>query len=182
MTAVSPDLPPSDEALVLAWRGGEERAATELVARHAGPLGRYLYGLGAPPGEIEDLVQETFIRAFRALAGWRGEASFRSWLFRIGGNLGRDLYRRAGRRLVLPIADTDLADEADPHAEAEASDIETRLRSGIARLPRMQREVFLMRAQQGLDYSEIAGALGTSPGAARVHYHHAVRRLKELLP
>jgi len=45
----------------------------------------------------------------------------------------------------------------------------------------MQREVFLLRAQQGLEYEEIAAALATSPGAARVHYHHAVRRLKEIL-
>ena len=49
----------------------------------------------------------------------------------------------------------------------------------ITALPRMQREVFLLRAQQGLEYEEIAAALDTSPGAARVHYHHAVRRLKE---
>ena len=48
-------------------------------------------------------------------------------------------------------------------------------------LPRLQREVFLRRAQQGGDYEEIAAALGTTPGAARVHYHHAVKRLKELL-
>ena len=52
---------------------------------------------------------------------------------------------------------------------------------GLERLPRMQREVFLLRAQQGLEYTEIAAALDTSAGAARVHYHHAVRRLKEWL-
>ena len=57
--------------------------------------------------------------------------------------------------------------------------MEGRLAEGVARLPRMQREVFLLRAQQGLEYEEIAAALGTSAGAARVHYHHAVKRLKE---
>ena len=51
--------------------------------------------------------------------------------------------------------------------------------AGLEQLPRMQREVFLLRAQQGFEYEEIAAALGTTPGAARVHYHHAVRRLKE---
>lgn len=181
MTALNPDPAPSDDALVTAWRGGDERAATALVHRHAGSLGRFLFGLGAPRGDIEDLVQETFIRAFRSLETWRGEASFRSWLFRIGGNLGRDLYRREGRRVVLSITDADVRDPADPHAEVEAADAEDRLRSGIGRLTRMQREVFVMRAQQGMDYGEIATALETSVGAARVHYHHAVRRLKELL-
>jgi RNA polymerase sigma-70 factor, ECF subfamily len=181
MTALNPEPAASDDALITAWRGGDERAATTLVQRHAGSLGRYLFGLGAPRSEIDDLVQETFIRAFRSLDRWRGEASFRSWLFRIGGNLGRDLYRREGRRVVLTISDADLRDPADPQAEVEAADVQDRLRSGIGRLTRMQREVFVLRAQQGMDYEEIATALETSAGAARVHYHHAVKRLKELL-
>ena len=62
-----------------------------------------------------------------------------------------------------------------------AGEAEGRLREGLGRLTRMQREVFLLRVQQGLEYDEIAAALGTSPGAARVHYHHAVKRLKEHL-
>jgi RNA polymerase sigma-70 factor (ECF subfamily) len=57
--------------------------------------------------------------------------------------------------------------------------MEQRLAQGLTVLPRLQREVFLLRAQQGMEYGEIAAALGTTPGAARVHYHHAVKRLKE---
>jgi len=55
------------------------------------------------------------------------------------------------------------------------------LAAGLKELPRLQREVFLLRAQQGLEYEEIAAALATTPGAARVHYHHAVKRLKEIV-
>ena len=172
---------PPDASLVAAYRAGDERAAAELVRRHTAPLGRFLYGAGAPAGEVEDLVQETFIKAFRALESWRGEASFKSWLFRIGANLRRDLYRREGRREVVGLLESDVADPSDPAGEAEATDAEERLRAGIGDLPRMQREVFLMRAQQGLEYDDIAAALGTSIGAARVHYHHAVKRLKGLM-
>ncbi|HEX9894984.1 MAG TPA: sigma-70 family RNA polymerase sigma factor [Gemmatimonadales bacterium] len=181
MTLPSPAPDASDAMLVSSYRAGDEQAATELVRRHAGPLGRFLYSAGAPRGEIEDLVQETFIRAFRALGGWRGEATFRSWLFRIGGNLRKDLYRRERGKVVISIVDGDLADPADPGAETEAGDAEDRIRRGIGSLPRLQREVFLMRAQQGLEYDEIATALKTTPGAARVHYHHAVKRLKEMI-
>jgi RNA polymerase sigma-70 factor (ECF subfamily) len=181
MTAPQPERELPDEALVGAWRRGDERAAAELVRRHSAALGRYLYGAGAPPGEIEDLVQEAFIRAFRSLDRWRGEASFRSWLFRIAGNLRKDWYRREGRRVVLALTETDLQATTDPAGEVEAAEAEQRLREGIVRLPRLQRDVFLLRAQQGLDYVEIAAALGTTPGAARVHYHHAVKRLKGLL-
>lgn len=181
MSAPSPAPAPSDALLVSAYRAGDERAARELVRRHAGPLGRFLYSLGAPRGEIEDLVQETFIKAFRAIDGWRGEASFRSWLFRIGANLRKDWYRRERGRVVMPIMENDLRDAADPAGETEAADISERIRQGISRLPRLQREVFLMRSQQGMEYQEIALALDTTPGAARVHYHHAVKRLKELI-
>jgi len=173
---------PSDEQLVAAFRGGDERAAYELVRRHGASLGRFLYAAGAPAGDLEDLVQEAFIRAFRALEGWRGEATFRSWLFRIGANVRKDLYRRERGRTMTSILDVELRDPADPAADAEAEEAATRIRHGLATLPRMQRAVFLLRAQQGLEYNEIAVALGTTPGAARVHYHHAVKRLKEQIP
>ena len=170
----------SDEDLVAAYRAGDETAATELVRRHAAGLGRYLYASGALRSDVDDLVQESLFRAFRAIDAWRGEASFRSWLFRIAGNLRKDEFRRQRGRVVVPIEDHDLPDLADPEGEAVANELEDRLRAAIGKLPRLQREVFLMRVHQGLGYDEICVALRTTPGAARVHYHHAVKRLKEL--
>ena len=176
----TPD-PPTDATLAAAYRRGHERAATELVRRHAAAVGRYLYSSGAAASEVDDLVQETFFRAFRALDGWRGEASLRSWLFTIGGNLLRDEFRKRKGRQMLSLEDRDLPDRADPHADLAATEAEEQLRQGLARLPRLQREVFLRRVQEGSGYEEIAAALDTTPGAARVHYHHAVKRLKELV-
>jgi RNA polymerase sigma-70 factor (ECF subfamily) len=170
-----------DPGLVAAYREGDERAAAELVRRHAAALGRFLYSSGAYPSEIEDLIQEAFFRAFRRIEGWRGTASLRSWLFTIASNLLRDEHRKRKGRQMLSLVDVDVADRADPHAELTAVESEERLRAGLARLPRLQREVFLMRAQGDCDYEEIAATLGTTPGAARVHYHHAVKRLKELV-
>jgi RNA polymerase sigma-70 factor (ECF subfamily) len=181
MTAPNPAPAEPDDALVASWRAGNEEAATELVRRHAGPLARFLFSGGAPAGEIDDLVQETFFRAFRSVDRWRGDATFRSWLFRIGGNLRKDLYRRERGRVLVPVLEADLRDHADPEAEAMASESERQVRDGVGCLPRLQREVFLLRAQQGMEYTEIASAVGTTPGAARVHYHHAVRRLRELI-
>ena len=172
---------PDDAALVAAWRAGDELAATELVGRHALAVARFLDAAGAWPGDVEDLVQETFFRAFRRLEGWRGEASFRSWLLAIGANLLKDEFRRRKGHQLLSIEHRDLLGGHDPVGELSATETELRIRHGLSRLPRLQREVFLLRVQQGLDYERIAGALGTTPGAARVHYHHAVKRLKELV-
>jgi len=172
---------PTDHALVAAYSGGDERAAAELVRRHADALARFLYGAGASAEEIEDLVQEALFRAFRGIAGWRRDASFRSWLFTIGGNLLKDEVRRRKGRVVVPIEDRDLPGHSDPASELAAGEAAERVRAGLASLPRLQREVFLLRAQEGAPYEDIAAALGTTPGAARVHYHHAVKRLKELV-
>ena len=170
----------TDPALVAAYRDGDERAAAELVGRHAAALGRFLYSLGADREDLEDLVQETFFRAFRRVESWRGGASFRTWLLTIGSNILRDQVRKRKGQLVS-IEGRDIPDRADPAADFAAGETEDRVRQGLARLPRLQREVFLLRAQEGSDYGEIAAALGTTPGAARVHYHHAVKRLKELI-
>jgi RNA polymerase sigma-70 factor (ECF subfamily) len=173
--------PPPDAALITAWQGGDEQAAAELVRRHARALARFLAGAGAPPAELDDLVQETFIRAFRAVHRFRGQCQFRTWLLTIGGNALKDHGRRAARHKVVPLDEGLRARDGDPHERAEASEAEARLSAGLGQLPRLQREVFLLRAQQGFEYAEIAGALDTTEGAARVHYHHAVKRLKELM-
>jgi len=173
--------PTDDVDLIAAWQAGDERGASELVARHAKALARFLSGAGAPDADVDDLVQETFIRAFRAIGGFRGQCQFRTWLLTIGGNALKDLGRRMARRRVVPLDERLAARDGDPQQRAEAGETEERLRQGLERLPRMQREVFLLRAQQGLEYEEIAAALETSTGAARVHYHHAVKRLKEWL-
>jgi RNA polymerase sigma-70 factor, ECF subfamily len=181
MSAPTTPDPPTDAELAAAYRRGDERAATELVRRHAGSLGRYLYASGAATSDVDDLVQETFFRAFRALDGWRGDASLRSWLFTIGGNLLRDEFRKTKGRALLSLEERDVTDLADPAADLAAAEAEERIRQELARMPRLQREVFLRRVQEGTAYQEIAAALGTTAGAARVHYHHAVKRLKELV-
>ena len=69
----------ADGDLIAQYLAGEERAATELVRRHATALARYIAAQGAPEDELEDLTQETLFKAFRALATFRGGASFRTW-------------------------------------------------------------------------------------------------------
>lgn len=181
MTAPEP-APVPDRDLIEGWRRGEEEAAAELVRRHAAPLAAFLRGCGADLDDVEDLVQETFFRAFRRIESFRGSAAFRTWVISIGSNLLRDQWRRRKRRKVVPLADREFEDpSSDPVGDADLHEMETRLAKGVRALPRMQRDVFLLRAQQGSSYEEIAAVLGTTTGAARVHYHHAVKRLKKAM-
>jgi RNA polymerase sigma-70 factor (ECF subfamily) len=181
MPVLAPEQQVRDADLIAAWRGGDEGAATQLVQRHAEPLARFLRAAGAQE-DLEDLVQETLFRAFRSIDTYKGGASFRSWLIAIGSNALKDSWRKRKRRQVLPLEDRDFEDEAsDPEGEAAARDMEGRLMAGLDELSPMQRDVFLLRAQQGVEYQDIAEALGTSAGAARVHYHQAVKRLRKLM-
>lgn len=172
---------PTDPELVEAYRSGDEQAAAVLVRRHSPALARFLAGSGAWPSEVDDLVQETLFRAFRRIDSWRGDASFRSWLLTIGGNLLKDEHRKRKGRTVISLEDRDLPDRADPAGTVIADELAARIQAGLGKLPRLQREVFLLRAQQGTDYAEIATVLGTTPGAARVHFHHAIKALKGLI-
>src|SRR5512132_4542348 len=85
-----------DAALIERWTNGDERAATELVARHAPALARFAVNLGARD-DVEELVQDTFVRAFGSLDAFRGESSLRTWLFTIERRLLLDR-RRAEKR------------------------------------------------------------------------------------
>src|SRR3989442_878620 len=141
---------PTDAALIAAWQGGDEQAAAELVRRHARALARFLSGAGAPEADLDDLVQETFIRAFRAVARFRGQCRFRTWLLTIGGNVLKDAARRLQQVRVVPLDDELRSRDGDPHETAVAGEGEGRVREMLGRLAHMQGGGVLLRAPQGL--------------------------------
>lgn len=172
---------PRDAELIAQWKAGDQRAATQLVDRHASALARFAASCGARD-DIDELVQETFVRAFGSLNGFRGESSFRTWLFTIERRLLMDR-RRAERRRPrgTEIGEGDVATEYDALDELVADETQGRVRNALERLTPTQREVFVLRVTEGLSYKEIAEAVDTTEGAARVHYHNAMRAVKEFL-
>jgi RNA polymerase sigma-70 factor (ECF subfamily) len=171
-----------DRALIERWRDGDERAATAIVERHAPALARFASRLGVVDDDVEELVQDTFVRAFAALDGFRADSALRTWLFTIERRLVLDRRRAAKRRAGDVEVDEQYADsEYDALDTMVADETSRQVQHAIARLSRMQREVFTLRAQEGRSYKEIAEILETSEGAARVHYHNAIRAVKEFL-
>ena len=170
-----------DAALVARWQAGDERAATELVRRHGPALARFAVSLGER-SDVEELVQDTFVRAFQALHGFRAESSLRTWLFTIERRLVLDRRRTAARRRVRESDEE--ADGVVPHDALDsvvADETQRRVSDAMARLTPMQREVFTLRVTEGRSYKEIAEIAGTTEGAARVHYHNAMRAVKEFV-
>ena len=170
---------PTDAELIERWRKGDQRAATALVERHAPALARFAASSGARE-EVDELVQDTFVRAFGALDGFRGESTFRTWLFTIEKRLLLDRRRAEKRRGPHEeLKDGTSATEYDALDGLLADESEAAVRTAIDKLSPTQREVFLLRVVEGLSYKEIADVAGTTEGAARVHYHHAMRAVKE---
>lgn len=171
----------SDRELIDRWMAGDSRAATLLVTRHADALARFAASSGERE-EIEELVQDTFVRAFGSLDSFRGESSLRTWLFTIERRLMLDR-RRAERRqrATVPVQAADASTDYTALDSLVADEAESRVRKAIGSLSPTQREVFTLRVEQGLSYRDIAEVVGTTEGAARVHYHNAMRAVKEML-
>jgi RNA polymerase sigma-70 factor (ECF subfamily) len=187
LAAGAPQL--ADEAtdldLIARWKSGDERAATALVERHADAIARFAASVGARE-DVEDLVQETFVRAFSSLESFRGESTLRTWLFTIARRLLLDRRRSerrrgGGSRMAVEVQDSDAVTEFDALDGVVADETERRMREAVARLTPTQREVFTLRVSEGMSYKEIADAVDTTEGAARVHYHNAMRAIKEFL-
>src|SRR5947199_4098533 len=119
---------PSDLDLIARWKRGDERAGTEVVARHAQALARFASSFGASD-EIDDLVQDTFVRAFQSLDGFRGDSSFRTWLFTIERRLLLDRRRAEKRRPSrVEVQEGDAATEFDALDSMVANEAAKRVR------------------------------------------------------
>jgi len=171
-------LPAQDEAaLVARARRGDREAFDELMRSHQRAI--YLLALRYVRDEDEaaDLCQRAFVRALQSLPRFRGEAAFRTWLFRIAIRLAVDAVRDRGRTERLE------GEPALPPSEPELPGDLARLRAAIERLPPRQRAVVELRTYEAMSFRDVARALGTTVVAAKVNYHYAVRRLrKEMIP
>jgi RNA polymerase sigma-70 factor (ECF subfamily) len=170
-----------DLDLIARWKRGDQAAASRLVQRHSGPLARFATSSGARD-DVEELVQDTFVRAFNSLDSFRGESSFRTWLFTIERRLLLDRARADKRRRDrVEIQEADAITEFDALDNLVATEAEGKLRLAIDRLSPTQKQVFTLRVAEGMSYRDIADAVGTTEGAARVHYHNAMKTVKEFL-
>jgi RNA polymerase sigma-70 factor (ECF subfamily) len=181
MPQPNPQSQATDAELIARWRSGDQRAAALLVERHAQALARFVASLGERE-QVEELVQDTFVRAFGSLDTFRADSSLRTWLFTICKRLLLDRKRAERRRRH----DTEL-DEAhavegyDALDGLVADETARKVQEAVNVLTAMQREVFTLRVNEGMAYAEIARVVGSTEGSCRVHYHNAIRTIKERL-
>jgi len=153
----------------------------ELVSRHHGSVFRTALGILHDEDGASDVAQEAFLKAFRGLRGFRGDASFKTWLLTIAANEARGVLRKARRRreVALQAAGPVPSTEAAVDDAMEKTEEANRIREFLTGLPEKQKQAVTLRIFEGLSFREIGEIIGSSEGAARVNYHHGIRRLRE---
>lgn len=175
------------DELVDAARAGAHEAFEELVRRTSADTFTLARRLVSDDDDASDVVQETYLRAFRSLGSFRGDAQFTTWLYRITANCASThLGRRRRHRHDELDEEVELADtkpEHDPAVAADAALLRQRLEAAVAELPPRLRAVVVLRDVYDLSHGEIAEQLGISESAAKVRLHRARRRLRvQVLP
>jgi RNA polymerase sigma-70 factor (ECF subfamily) len=185
-----------DAALVRRFVGGDEAAFVEIMERYRAKIFTVAFSLLHSHGDAEEITQDTFIRAYRGLAKFRGDSSLVTWLYRIAVNLARNRYwfffrrrrhatisldRPIGEEQDATVADLIAADAPDPAQESARAEFVGLVSQCLEQLDQRHREVLNMRNTMLLPYDEIAAALGVNIGTVKSRIARARENLRALL-
>jgi RNA polymerase sigma-70 factor (ECF subfamily) len=185
-----------DQQLVERAQGGDKQAFGLLVSKYQRKLGRLLSRFIRDPGEVEDVAQEAFIKAYRALPSFRGDSAFYTWLYRIGINTAKNYLVALGRR--APTVTEFDSDEAESFEDGEqlrdintpesmlmSKEIGSTVNAAMEDLPEDLRTAITLREIEGLSYEEIASIMNCPIGTVRSRIFRAreaiAARLRPLL-
>ncbi|MBK7590070.1 MAG: RNA polymerase sigma factor RpoE [Betaproteobacteria bacterium] len=167
-----------DQQLVLRAQSGDKRAFELLVIKYQRKLGRLLSRFVRDQAEVEDVTQEAFIKAYRALPSFRGDSAFYTWLYRIAINTAKNYLVAMGRRAPtstgVDIDDAENFEDADqlrdantPETELEGKEIGAAVNKAMDALPEDLRSAITLREIEGLSYEEIANVMNCPIGTVR---------------
>jgi len=174
------DAQESDDALMVRFCRGDEAAFGVLYDRYAPQLEAFLRRLVRDQTLAEDLLQTTFLSFVRARGRYVATAGLRAWIFSIAANAGRDALRRRGARREEALG-ADIGNVSGPAPATSDPPLARAIEEALRQLPEDQREAVLLHKMHGLSFPEVASALGTTVGAAKVRAHRGYQRLKLLL-
>ncbi len=183
------DAETSDAELLQAFAKGDSTAMDQLVGRYRQALFSWMLGMTGNRSDAEDLFQDVWIRVIRH-AGRFNDVSFKAWLWKIARNLLIDFRRKRKPDISLdavddeddhPLVEQLTAKGTGPAKAVELDDMTKRVMRAVTTLPEVQRDVFLMRVQGDLSFSEIAETLNIPLNTALGRMHDAMTKLKRLL-
>ena len=183
-------MPHTDAAAVALARDGDSEAFRALVERHSRAVYRLAHRMTGNPSDAEDVVQETFLKAYRQLGRFESRANFGTWLHRIAVNCSIDLIRsRPHRESAHDAADLDqytVAEAADagrssPERLMLSTEVQLRINGAMGSLSQMERAAFVLRHFEGHSIDEISRSLGLKTNATKHSIFRAVRKMRAAL-
>jgi len=179
----------TDEELVARSIRGDADSFNELILRWERPIYALAYRTIGREEDARDVCQETFLRAFRALPGFRGQAKFSSWLYRIALNLCRDWMRKERRTPVVQAPEDadllDLAAAVEPSESIEElvfrKDLSRRVELAMAKLPEEQRTAIILKEYHGMTFQEIADLAGCPLSTVKTRLYQGLTVLRREL-
>jgi RNA polymerase sigma-70 factor, ECF subfamily len=171
-----------DRVLVAAFLAGSQEAFAVIVSRYQRTVYQVCYRFVRNHEDAADLAQDVFVRAFKGLKEFKGDSTLGTWLYRVGVNccLNRLAVKRPRTESIDASQHVDHKRD-DPLASVVRSEKAAEVRQAIAQLPPKQRATLLLRIYQDLSHQEIAKILGSSEGATKANFFHALGNLKRLL-
>lgn len=176
----APDQDP-DRDLVERMRKGDRSAYDDLVRSYEKPIQRLVRRYVHGDEDAKDVTQRTFVRVFERFDSYRGEARFRTWLYRVAVNMALDHVRGAPPGESVPIEDDVAFTNSLGTERLVAAEIWRKVQARLSELPPKQRLVVELRVYHDLSFEEIGAIVDSSEDAAKVNYHHGVKRLRELI-
>jgi len=182
----SPDghAPETDETLMQRYQRGDEGSFRTLFARHRAPLLRFVTRLSPDGGQAEEIVQDTWLAIIRGRERFSQKSRFRTYLYAVARRRVADCWRKSG---VIAFSDEVLEESAiapkqlEPEQIAQNEELGRELIAAIDRLPVLQREAFLLRAEAGFSIDEIALVTGSNRETSKSRLRFALQRLRSLL-
>ncbi len=173
--------PKSDRELVELFRTGDVAGFNELVRRYQEKVYWIARRVIGSHEEADDIVQDAFVRVYEGLKGFRGDANFYTWLYRIAMNLSLNALRKKRLKEIVPY-DEVLEEMVPGNMETDGNlrqqEYRTILEEAIARLPAKQKLVFTMRYYDEMPYEEMAKLLRKSVGGLKANYFHALKKIQ----
>jgi RNA polymerase sigma-70 factor (ECF subfamily) len=181
-----------DQGLVARAQSGEAAAFDELVVKYSPRLYGLIYNMTSNHEDTNDMLQDVFTKAYRAIKGFRGKSSFYTWIHTIAVNMTLNFLKKRGRRYHLSLDDVDASIQNDkefievtstssPVREADLTELQRRLNEAMMKLSDEHRAVVTMFHIQGMPHAEISKILGVSEGTVRSRLFYANRQLQNYL-
>ena len=174
-------MPAADEQrLIENAKDGNHEAFRQLVERHMKQAYDVAYNFVNDHEQAEDIVQEAFVRAYRSLSSFRGEAGFGTWLYRIVTNLSLNSVAQTKRkaRYVVDTVDVSSIPALSTNDLPEAHDMALHIERALHELPTLQRAVVILRHMDGLSTRQVSTILRCSEGTVKTHLHRGLKKMK----